>query len=349
MHLLTEIKVTLPGTTVLREPSFWERVKSTFGGEVHLETDQRTLTRDVLSLAEQMQVVLRDATVTNVTCLAVDDEVIFFDADQRDHDAPSLINVAREHAARFEGGFDTLRVVFERPMGDLEVLVEATFSARFRNDEPAATLRVGGRIESLRRHRSETQAEAKDRVTASRREGEFLPERLAQFAAFAVQLERGVIDAFAGAKVDASVPRVVVLRPRTQDLEELAHISLRGVAPTPRPSPLLGPEGAWVIDPWDRYYKDLGYVWVDLTVLDDMMVKAAQAGDGDQNVVEVLTASGDTICDASTVEEHSRTLMPVHLAATHDFTEPDARAADLRNYEERVPGSHGGPQHRKPS
>jgi hypothetical protein len=333
MHILGELSVFLPGRAILRSPSVWEAIRDSMGLSVDLRTGEHSAGRDGLSLAESVEQAMREASIQDATWFAVDERILFHDRKRAPDDLGVLRRVIQDQAVALGGEFSELTLVFEHREEDIEVLLEARVMPRFQEGEAALKIELGGRVSSLRRAQAESYEEARMRLYTMLAESRFLGVHVERFSAIvdrlASTLRRVLGDE---ARVVQKYPRVVVIRPSPHYLQTLAEISLRGTLMWVRPSPLVGPEAPPVIDPWDRYYQDLAYAWVDLIELDDQVF----APDPDHTVatkIKLLDTRGNDL-DAGTSEVNLRErLYSAHVAAMHDFTEPDRRAPELKGYE----------------
>ena len=91
MRLTAQARVFLAGEDVFRQPTFWDKVQGMFGSDVDLRTGEVRVTQDVLALAEQIQRALLLAKVDNAVSLVIDNDVIFEDTEEREHDANLLV------------------------------------------------------------------------------------------------------------------------------------------------------------------------------------------------------------------------------------------------------------------
>jgi hypothetical protein len=101
MRLEATIDIRLRGEIVTRAPSFWERVKQSFGGRVDLTTDRARVAFEATALVDQVRAALRRLGISNALALVIDDQVIFSDAEGRPEDLGDLVTALGAHAEVF--------------------------------------------------------------------------------------------------------------------------------------------------------------------------------------------------------------------------------------------------------
>jgi hypothetical protein len=331
MRFLSGFRIFLEGTTVLRPPSSWERLRSKLGSAIDLQTPAHTISRDVIALAGHLRDVLSEVSVTNATWLSSDGEVLFHDTQGHDDDINGLIDAVHESHARLIEGFHVVRAVFEREQDGLELLLEATVPATYREGEPAMVLQISGRLAGLRSGEASSQLEARQAVTARLSDPAFLQGLWGAFERFLASVHHGLLQVFEGARVEEERVQLVAMMPSAPSLEALAEQGLASAARSAREQPSTAREG---LDPWARYYDDPGYAWSDLVALDVLLFEGQRAAANSwlEDRVEILDVSGALVCERAWAGEHAARLLAVHQAAQHDYVTPSAQVYGLRDY-----------------
>jgi hypothetical protein len=331
MRFISSFKVFLEGTAVLRAPSFWERLRARMGAAVDLETPEQTISRDVIALTMHLRDVLSEASVTDATWLSIDNDVLFHDRSSNDGDLDRLIDAVNSNAGRFVEGFHVVRAVFEKQHKELEILLEATVPATYKEHEPAMTMQIAGRLSDLRAQAGESQDEARRRVRALLSDPGYLQGLWGVYEQFMASVHHGLSSTFKTQKVEEERVEVVARMPSAATLERLAEVSLSGAARAPHERPYTERDGH---DPWARYYDDLGYAWADLMALDILLFEGQRAAANGwlEDRVEILDPNGALLCERAWAGEQAATLQAIHRAAQHDYSRKGARVYELRDY-----------------
>lgn len=331
MHLLGELRVFLPGHAVLRPPSVWEAVRRTLGLPIDLSTGEQTTEQDALTLVEYTEQAMATAGITNATWFALDEQILFHDRKRNDDDLHVLERITQQEAPRLAGKFCSLTLVCEHQQEDVESLLETKISPQFRSGEPAIHISFGGRISSLRRTRGESYTDAREQLRAALLDRSFVTRRIEAFEALHRKLSQALQEVLGPeARLEESKPRAILIRPSPHYLQALSEISLRGALMWARPHPLVGLGASPVIDPWDRYYQDLTYAWVDLIELDEQVYP--EEGKGVAQPLPILDTRGHQLNDGDEAELRQK-LYSAHIAAMHNFNNPTREAVELRGYE----------------
>lgn len=156
MRLVGQIHVTVRGDIVLRDPSWWEKVKRGLGSRVNLETDEVKNGIEATTIVDAVRRALGRLGVGNALSLVIDDTVIFQDAEGKPDDLPDLVLALSEHASVFGRGFRELRFAAEHEEAGLRLVIETRARTRHRKDEPAAIVSVGARLSELEPVRGES-------------------------------------------------------------------------------------------------------------------------------------------------------------------------------------------------
>lgn len=164
MRLVGQIHVTVRGDIVLRDPSWWEKVKRGLGSRVNLETDEVKNGIEATTIVDAVRRALGRLGVGNALSLVIDDTVIFQDTEGKPDDLPDLVLALSEHASVFGRGFRELRFAAEHEEAGLRLVIEARARTRHRKDEPAAIVSVGGRLAELEPVRGESAETYRSRV-----------------------------------------------------------------------------------------------------------------------------------------------------------------------------------------
>ena len=164
MRLVGQIHITVRGDVVLRDPSWWEKVKRGLGSRVDLETDEMKNGIEATAIVDAVRRALGRLGVENALSLVIDDTVIFQDTEGKPDDLPDLVLALSEHASVFGRGFRELRFAAEHEEAGLRLVIETRARTRHRKDEPAAIVSVGGRLGELEPKRGESAEIYRSRV-----------------------------------------------------------------------------------------------------------------------------------------------------------------------------------------
>jgi hypothetical protein len=164
MRLVGQIHITVRGDIVLRDPSWWEKVKRGLGSRVDLETNEVKNGIEATTIVDAVRRALGRLGVGNALSLVIDDTVIFQDSEGKPDDLPDLVIALSEHASVFGRGFRELRFAAEHEEAGLRLVIETRARTRHRKDEPAAIVSVGGRLAELEPARGESAEAYRSRV-----------------------------------------------------------------------------------------------------------------------------------------------------------------------------------------
>jgi hypothetical protein len=326
MHHSAALILTLPGDAVLREPSSWERVKRLFlpaSRAPDLNTEERQLDRNVVSLTEGICDALRGIDVTDAVYLAVDGQAVYHDLAGVPNDAEKLLEAAQQGA--LGGPFEALRAVFVQREEGLDLLYEATFKRRFFRDTPTAFLAVSGRIGALRPHAGEPIEAAQARLHTVLSDAELLPSLRAFFDERVERLRDSLSRAFPEANVTRRPTTTFIRRPSKDAIRRLSRRGLAEPQPSLRAQPgCYHPSGTAdrYYDPYDCYFLDDAQIWINLATLDELVegfwhpVPAM--------AVEVIDSAGELLCHATAALGQGNLLSEViSFAAQRDISTLD--------------------------
>ncbi len=331
MRLTAQVRLYIQGEEVFRQPSFWDKVKTAFGSDVDLRTGELLITQNVLALTEQVQKALQIAGITNAVTLVVDDEVVFQDLEDRDHDADLLVAAMRRSASRFTGGFKMLRAVFEYQGQGLHSLLEVTVRAKAKKTEPHAVVSFGARIDELRPREGEDIEKAKDRIGKALADAQLVPMYRNVLSEVAAKVQGGLQRAFPTALLESDPADVQVVRPSGEDVRDLGQSQCDRDAHL-RNAPVYARSG-WAspyYDPWSVYYRDPMDTFVNLMVLDALISPRHHWGYGAGYLgshwssygapVTVINYNGAPIGNADDIGSYSHQLGGVSDVMDRDFS-----------------------------
>lgn len=236
MRLSATIDLYLPGEPVPRSPSLWDRLKRAFGGSADAASGQIRHAHEASLLVADLREALRRLGVTNAVSLIVDGHVVFNDPHGRPDDFSELALALSEHAPVFGGGFHHLRLAVEHEEAGLHDVIEIACASEHAEHEPAATVRVGGRVSDLEPRPGENAEEYRGRIAPLVADTVLLEAHRRQFESFVARLADALRAAFPAARVEERLPEAKVVRP--------------GAEPAPTPAEPTDP----AYDPYARYY-----------------------------------------------------------------------------------------------
>lgn len=273
MRLTAQARVyLLSGEEVFRKPSFWDKIKTFAGSDVDLRTGELSIAGNALAMCEQVQQAFKLAKVTNAVSLTMDREILYQDLEDRADDADLLITAARRSQTMFSQPFEAIRMVFEHEAGGVHSLIEATVRSKYKKNEPAVLIAIGGRITSLRPMDGEDQEAAKDRIGKALGDQNLVPAAKAMLDALLAKLETGLSRAFAGARIESDHADIQVVKPSRDELQQMHHgFDDRHASLRDQPVYNSGWSYGSYYDPWSRYYRDPMDTFVNLMVLDAIM------------------------------------------------------------------------------
>jgi uncharacterized membrane protein YgcG len=235
LHGAVELRVS--GETILREPSFWDRVKKKFGGEPDLRTDRRRAALEATAVVEVTRKALSRLGATNAVSLVIDDQVLFQDRDGNPDDLGDLFLAFSDHESVFGGGFGLLRLAVEHREVGLHLILEVIARTEHGADEPAARVVIAGRIADFEPRTGEDADAYRARVEPLTKDASLIEVSRNQFESFVDRVADAMRASMPEAKVDVAEAEALVTRPSRQP------------ARTPAPEP-TDPR----YDPYDRYY-----------------------------------------------------------------------------------------------
>lgn len=239
MKLLGTIEFHIPGERILREPTFWDRVKKKFGGEPDLRTNKLRSALEAAALIHAYQHAMRRIGATNAISLVVDDQVLFQDRDGKDDDLGELVLAFSDNAAVFGGQFRLLRLAVEHEEAGLHAVLELIARGVHFDDEATGRVIVSGRVKAFEPRPGEDAEAYRARVEPLTRDPSSYEVYRRQFDAYVGR----VTDALRGALPEA---RVEVVRAEAQVRRPGAERARRPETAAPPTSPDY--------DPHDFYY-----------------------------------------------------------------------------------------------
>jgi len=341
MRLTAQARLYLPGEEVFRDPGLFDKLRSFLGGDVDLRTGELAITSSALALTENVRKALGRAGINNAVTLLVDDDVVFQDDAGVDDDADLLVSAMRDASGRFERGFDVIRAVFEHSEAGLSSLLEATVHRVARKEDPNVTFAIGARIEALRPQPGEETEAARERIGKSLADDNFVPTMVAVLADLVARLEKGALEAFPRAIVEADSPEVSVSRPGSAEVRELGQLADQRRANLDYDRS-RGHAGVYY-DPWRVYYRDPMDTWVNMLMIDAMT--SPRSGWGYRTgylgsswhsrgvEVAVLDGHGKTLCAATEVQDFEDHFTGIHAMTDLDLDTASWSDENLELYE----------------
>jgi hypothetical protein len=254
MRLVGQVHVTLRGEAIHREPSFWEKIKQSFGGSLDLDTDRVRVALEASALVDAVKRALVRLGFDNAVSLVIDDTVIFQDTDGKAGDLPDLMLAMSEHASLFGSGFRELRLALEHEEAGLHMLVETRAFTEHPVGEPSAYVSVGGRIQELEPKQGESADDYRARVTPLAADTSRLETARLQFESFVGRLEGALRAAMPEATIEQKRADALVVRPSDKPERE---------APLSPASPAY--------DPYLRYYPSPMGMMLDVMLISSFM------------------------------------------------------------------------------
>jgi hypothetical protein len=237
MKLHGIIEVRVHGERVLRDPRFWDKVKTTFGGTADLRTDRVRAEIEAATLVEGTRRALTQLGVENAISLVIDRQVLFEDRQGRPDDLVDLMAAFHENAPVFGSEFELLRLVVEHEEAGLHVVVETMARSVHPVDETAARVVVGGRIRDFEPRSGETADAYRARVEPLMATPAVFETHRLQFESFVARLADALRGTLADAEINVREAEARVEKP------ERAPSKAPPVSPTDRR-----------YDPYDTYY-----------------------------------------------------------------------------------------------
>lgn len=243
MRLVGQIHVTLKGSVVQRNPTFWEKLKRGLGAEVDLDTGRVRVELEATAVVDQVRQALGRLGVKNALSLVIDDTVIFQDIEGKPDDLPDLMMALSEHASLFGRGFRELRFAAEHEEAGLHLVVEARARTEHERDEPAAVVSVGGRVLDFEPRPGEGAEEYRRRVEPLTKDTTLFEAARLQFESFMGRLEGALRAAMPEAQVEQhrAEARVVHAAEGAEAEQRPENVTHPGYDPFPvyyPPSPL---------------------------------------------------------------------------------------------------------------
>jgi hypothetical protein len=344
MRLTAQVRLFLQGEEVFRKPGFWDKIKSAFGSDVDLRTGELRVTQNALALTEQVTQALALAGIRNAVSLAIDNDVVFQDLEERPDDADQLVAAMRQAAPRFQAGFEQLRAVFEHHAQGMHSLVEVNVRALAQSGQAHAVVAIGGRIDELRPREGEDIEAAKDRIGKALANAQLVPMYKQVLGDLAARIQAGLQRVFPMARLEADAAEVQVVRPSGQEVRDFAaERNERAAQLRAEPMWRRGWSYGPYYDPWTTYYHDPMDTFVNLMVLDALMHPRHHWGyhsgwlgntwAGYGAPVTIVNYNGAPIGAAADIDQFSGQLSGVHDVVERDFSTATWDDRDLANYD----------------
>lgn len=235
MKLVGTVNVRVAGEDILRQPRFWDKVKTTFGGSPDLRTGRRKAALEAAAVVDAVRDALRTLGANNAVSLVVDDLVLFQDREGRADDLGDLFLAFHEQSDAIGGDFKLLRLAVEHLEAGLHLVMEVQARGEHADDEPAVRVVISGRMHDLEPKKGEDAAAYRARV-----------EPLAA--------DRGAIEV-ARVQFESWVARVrdAIQRAMPEANAEVVRAEAQVQRPGGKEQPAPGPESRQY-DPYDAYY-----------------------------------------------------------------------------------------------
>lgn len=203
MRMTGQLAIFIDGQRVLRDPTFWERVKKGLGARLDLDSGKVQNSLEASSVIDVFRRAIAKLGVSNALALVIDDTVIFQDTDGKADDLPDLVLAFSEHAMVFGKGFDELKLAAEHREAGLHLVVEARARTVHKNTEPAAIVTVSARIAELEPIAGESAETYRKRVEPLTSDRVLFETARLQFDNFVQRLESTLKAYMPEAKVEA--------------------------------------------------------------------------------------------------------------------------------------------------
>jgi hypothetical protein len=223
MRLVGQLHVHVRTKVILRDPSFFEKLKAKLGGKVDLDTGRVKNELEATAVVDQVRRALGRMGVGNALSLVIDDQVIFQDSDGKADDLPDLVIALSEHASVFGKGFRELRFAAEHEEAGLRLVIETRAYSEHANTAPAAVLSIGGRIAALEAKKGESAEAYRARVEPLTRDAALFETSRHAFEAFVHRLERALADAMPEARIEEHKAEARLVRAPSKDVQAPAQ------------------------------------------------------------------------------------------------------------------------------
>lgn len=235
MKLAGTVTVRVASEDILRQPRFWDKVKSTFGGAPDLRTGRRKAALEAAAVVDSVRDALRTLGATNAVSLVVDDVVLFQDREGRADDLGDLFLAFHEQSDALGGEFQLLRLAVEHLEAGLHLVLEVQARGEHADDEEAVRIVIAGRIHDLEPRKGEDAEAYRARVEPLTKDRGAIEVARAQFESFVTRVRDAIQRAMPEAHADVVRAEAQVQRPGGKEQ----------AAPAPT-SPQY--------DPYDNYY-----------------------------------------------------------------------------------------------
>jgi hypothetical protein len=235
MKLSGTVSIRVRGEDILRQPRFWDKVKSTFGATPDLRTGQRKAALEAAAVVDAVRDALRSLGATNAVSLVIDDLVLFQDRDGTPDDLGDLFLAFHEQSDAIGGEFKLLRLAVEHVEAGLHLVLEVQARGEHPDSEAAARVVVSGRLHELEPKKGEDAATYRARVEPLTKDAAMIDVARLQFESFVARVRDAVQRAMPEAACEVARAEAQIQRPGGKERE----------APAPT-SPHY--------DPYDSYY-----------------------------------------------------------------------------------------------
>ena len=235
MKLAGTVAVRVKGDDILRQPRFWDKVKSTFGGSPDLRTGNRRAALEAAAVVDAVRDALRTLGANNAVSLVVDDLVLFQDKDGNPDDLGDLFLAFHEQSDAIGGDFQLLRLAVEHLEAGLHLVIEVQARGEHPADEAAVRVVIAGRLHDLEPKRGEDAAAYRARVEPLTRDTTAIEVARMQFESFVGRVRDAIQRAMPEGQAEVVRAEAQIQRPGGKE-----------TAPASPTSPHY--------DPYDSYY-----------------------------------------------------------------------------------------------
>ncbi|MDZ4694662.1 MAG: hypothetical protein SGI86_05895 [Deltaproteobacteria bacterium] len=203
MRMTGQLAIFIDGQQLLRDPTFWERVKKGLGARIDLDSGKVQNSLEASLVIDVFRRAIAKLGVSNALALVIDETVIFQDSDGKADDLPDLVLAFSEHASVFGKGFEELKLAAEHREAGLHLVIEARARTVHKKTEPAAIVTVSARIAELEPKAGESAESYRTRVEPLTADRALFETARLQFDNFAHRLESTLKAYMPEARVEA--------------------------------------------------------------------------------------------------------------------------------------------------
>jgi hypothetical protein len=220
MKLYGIIAVHVQAADILREPRFFDKIRSAFGGEPDLRTGKMRAAIEATAIVEATRDALRRVGATNAISLVIDDTVLFHDRDGTPDDLGDLFLAFHDDASVFGQGFTELRLAVEHHEAGLHLVLELQARAEHARGEPAVRILISGRIEALTPRPGEDADAYRTRAEPIATNPKALEMSRVQFDGFVARVRDAIAAAMPAARAEIELAEARVVRPEAKAAEQ---------------------------------------------------------------------------------------------------------------------------------